>query len=70
MQQVLESILTFFQGIISLIANLLHGIAQLIIMIPQALAFIGTSLGALPSIIAVFAVAMITVSVVYLVIGR
>lgn len=70
MQQVLESILTFFQGIISLIGNLLNGIRQLIVMIPQALAFIGQSFGALPSVIAVFAVAMITVSVVYLVIGR
>lgn len=70
MQAVLESILTFFEGIISLIANLLYGIQQLVVMIPQALAFIGSSLGSLPSVITVFAVAMITVSVVYLVIGR
>lgn len=70
MQQVLESFITFFEGIISLIGNLLNGIRQLVIMIPQALAFIGQSFGAIPSVIAVFAVAMITVSVVYLVVGR
>lgn len=70
MAEALASFLDFFSGIISLIGNLLNGLRQLLIMIPQALGFLGTALGALPAQIAVFAVAMVAVSVVYLVIGR
>lgn len=70
MAQVLDSIIEFFSGIITFIANIVNGLVQLVLTIPSVLRFLGFAMGALPSVIAVFAVAFITTSVVYLVIGR
>lgn len=70
MAQVLDSILQFFYGIGMFLENIINGIIQLVQIIPQAMAFMATALGSLPSIIATFALAMITVSIVYLVVGR
>lgn len=70
MSQVLDSILTFFQSIASFLINLVGGLVQLILTIPKALYFIGVAIGSLPAVLTVFAVAFISVAVVYLVIGR
>lgn len=70
MQAVLESILTFFQSIVSFLSNIIGGFIQLVLLIPKALYFIGVAMGSLPAVLTVFAVAFISVAVVYLVIGR
>ena len=70
MAQVLDSIIEFFSGIVTFLANIINGLVQLILTIPSVLRFLGFAMGSLPSVIAVFAVAFITTSVVYLVIGR
>lgn len=70
MAQVLESIISFFSGIVTFLSNIINGLIQLIITIPNILRFLGIAMGALPSMIAVFAVAFISTSVVYLVLGR
>lgn len=70
MADFLFSILTFITNIGSFTANLVTGVLQLVKMIPEALTLTSTAIGALPPVIAVFATAMVSVSVVYLVIGR
>lgn len=66
----LLSIGDFLISILSLAANLIAGLWQLLLMIPQALTYISTIIGVMPGVVSVFATAMIAVSVVYLVIDR
>lgn len=70
MADVIQSILYFLQGTVSFIINIVNGLYQLILMIPKALGFVSISLGALPPVLTVFAVAFVSVSIVYLIIGR
>lgn len=66
----LESILSVLGMAVTLVVNFVRGVIQLITLIPVALQMLSYSLSALPPTLVVFATAFITVSVVYLVIGR
>lgn len=68
--QFLDSILSVFVMVINLVISFVQGIAQMIVMIPQALGMLTYSVSSLPPVLVVFATAFISVSVVYLVIGR
>ena len=70
MQQVLQSIIAFFSSIVSFFENLLHGTAQLLKLIPAAFSMLSYCINQLPPVLVVFAIAFVTVSVVYLVVGR
>lgn len=65
-----EVIVNFINAIISVVTNLVSGLIQMIMMVPTALSFLTYSIGYVPSIIAVFITAIITVNVVYLFVGR
>ena len=67
---IFQGIYNFLSAIGGVVVNLLVGIYQMIIMIPSALSMLLYSVGYMPSVILAFAVAMVTVSVVYMVIGR
>lgn len=67
---ILESIGEFLLMIGSVLGNFLLGVAQLVSMIPQALSFLAYGIASLPPVLTVFATAFISISVVYLVIGR
>lgn len=65
-----ETIVNFISALVSFVGNLLAGTVQMLLMIPQAVSFLTYSLGFMPSVIAVVVTALITVNVVYLIIGR
>lgn len=65
-----ETIVNFIQAIFAFVTNLISGTVQMLLMIPQAVSFLTYSLGFMPSVIAVVVTALITVNVVYLIIGR
>lgn len=65
-----EMIWTAIQSGITILANLVSGIVQLIWMIPKAVYFLTYSISQMPPVMTAFAVAFVSCSVVYLVIGR
>lgn len=65
-----ETIVNFIQAIFAFVTNIISGTVQMLLMIPQAVSFLTYSLGFMPSVIAVVVTALITVNVVYLIIGR
>lgn len=65
-----QSILDSFSSVLSLITNLVVGSFQLVQMIPVGLNYLITSINYLPSVFVAVAVALVTCSVVYLVVGR
>lgn len=70
MASFLESILSFLGMIVTVSYNFVTGVVQIVKLIPVALSMLSYSVSALPPTIIVFATAFISVSVVYLVIGR
>lgn len=64
------TIINFIHAIYALIFNIIHGTVQMLLMIPQAVSFLTYSLGYLPATISVVVIALVTVNVVYLIIGR
>lgn len=66
----LRSIGEFLLALVGLLISFVQGIAQLIAMIPSALAMTTSSIASMPLVLTAFAVGLISVSVVYLLIGR
>lgn len=64
------NIIQFLISIITFIWNVISGVFQLFFNIPRALQFLTLALSIMPNVIAAIVTAMITVSVVYLVINR
>ena len=67
----------FFKSIISTISTLfdfvtylINGLVQLFAMIPSGFALLSYSIGFLPTVLLAFASVAITLSIVYLIIGR
>lgn len=54
----------------SVLFSFLQGLQQLIRMIPSAVSMLSYSIQQMPPVLTVFAIAFMSVSVVYLVIGR
>lgn len=65
-----ETIINFIQAIYAFVTNIVSGTVQMLLMIPKSVSFLTYSLGFIPSVIAVVVTALITVNVVYLIIGR
>lgn len=60
----------FFHTLIDIVVNLIHQLITFVMLIPVGVNMLITSVGYLPSILIVFATLSITVSVIYLVLGR
>ncbi len=58
------------QSIINFVMSLFEGFVSMIRMIPQIVTMVTGAIGYLPSVLAVFATLTITVSVLYLILGR
>lgn len=65
-----NSVLEFFRTILDLVTYLVTGLAQLFVMIPSAFSMLTYSIGYLPSVLLAFAAVAITISIVYLIVGR
>lgn len=66
----LKSILGFFETLLDFVVFLIHGLAQLLLMIPSAFAMLTYSIGFLPSVLLAFAAIAITTSIVFLIVNR
>lgn len=66
----LKELGSFFQTLIDMVVNLIQQLLTFIMLIPVGVNMLVTSVGYLPSILIVFATFSITVSVIYLVLGR
>ena len=56
--------------IVGFITSLVTGLINVLKSIPQILTFITSAIGFLPSVLAVFARLTITISIIYLIVGR
>lgn len=70
MVNALKSIMDFFGTILDMVKYLVTGLVQLFALIPQAFAMLTYSIGFLPSVLLAFAAVAITISVIYLIVGR
>ena len=66
----LKELGSFFQTLIGMIVNLIQQLITFVMLIPVGVNMLITSVGYLPSILIVFATLSITISVIYLVLGR
>lgn len=70
MLNALKSIMDFFGTILDMVMYLVTGLVQLFALIPQAFAMLTYSIGFLPSVLLAFAAVAITLSIIYLIVGR
>lgn len=70
MVDALKSVLDFFGTLLDFVEYLVTGLVQLIAMIPSAFAMLTYSIGYLPSVLLAFAAVAITLSIVFLILGR
>lgn len=66
----LKELGSFFQTLIDIVVNLIQQLITFVMLIPVGVNMLITSVGYLPSILIVFATLSITISVIYLVLGR
>lgn len=70
MLNALKSIMDFFGTILDMVMYLVTGLVQLFLLIPQAFAMLTYSIGFLPSVLLAFAAVAITLSIIFLIVGR
>lgn len=70
MIQFFQGVATFFEAIGTFVINILSGLKYLVTVIPKSLTTLTYIVGFMPPVLVAFALAGITVSVVFLVIGR
>jgi len=66
----LEMVSSILQTVVALVMNFINGLFTLLLLIPQAVVFVTTSIGYLPPVLVVFAVAGVSICVVFHIIGR
>lgn len=70
MIEALSGILDFVKTLLSFVEYLVTGLVELLAMIPSAFAMLTYSIGYLPSVLLAFAAVAITLSIVFLILGR
>ena len=65
-----KSILNSITTVFDMLSYLVTGLVQLFAMIPSGFAMLTYSIGFLPSVLLAFASVAITISIVYLIVGR
>lgn len=70
MSNILQSLGDFIYSVVNLLINIVTGTLQMLSIIPSSVAMLTYSVGYMPTILVGFAVALISVSVVYLILGR
>lgn len=66
----LLSIVKFIGSLLALLASFIDGIFHLLEMLPSSMTMVSSSIASMPSVLVAFATAAISVSVVYLIVGR
>lgn len=70
MAEFLQGILSFLGSIVALVVNFVQGVGQLLQMLPGAMSMVTYGIATMPTVLVAFATALISISVVYLIIGR
>lgn len=70
MSNILQSLGDFIYAVVNLLINIVTGTIQMLTIIPNAVTMLTYSVGYMPSVLVGFAVALISVSIVYLILGR
>ena len=70
MTGILQSLGDFIYAAVNMLLNFIGGVIQLLQILPSALSMVMNSVATMPSVLVSFAVGLISVSVVYLIIGR
>lgn len=70
MSALLSKFTDFLYTIFTLISNVISGIGQMVVMIPQALSMLTNTIGFMPSICIGFAMALVMINIIYMVVGR
>lgn len=70
MNNLFKSIGDFLYAVVNLLVNVVSGLFQMISMIPAALTMLTNSVAFMPTVLIAFAIGLITVSIVYLIVGR
>lgn len=65
-----KAVLNFLGTVLDFIEYLVTGLVQLFAMIPSAFAMLTYSIGYLPTVLLAFAAVAITLSIVFLILGR
>lgn len=66
----LGSIWNAIESIFGFVINTVKGLVSVFLMLPKFITYVTSSIGYLPSMLAVFATATVAIAIVYLVIGR
>lgn len=67
---VLGAIVSVLKAVVILVVNFVTGIFQMLDMLPSAVTLLSYGISMMPPVLTVLATAFISVSVVYLIIGR
>lgn len=70
MTEVITTVINFFNMIVDVVSNFVAGVGALLSYIPGALSLVTSVINYMPTELTVFAVAFISVSIVYLIVGR
>ena len=70
MINILKSIGDAIYAFNALLLNLVLGIWQMLTMIPSAMSMLTNSIAYMPTVLVAFAIGLITISIVFLVVGR
>lgn len=65
-----KSIINTISTLFDFISYLINGLVQLFLMIPSGFALLSYSIGFLPTVLLAFASVAVTLSIIYLIIGR
>lgn len=60
----------FVYAVVNLLLNLINGIVQLLQIVPASVTMLMNSVASMPAVLVAFAVGLVSVSVVYLIVGR
>ena len=66
----LQAFFDIIMSLVNLAISLVDGIIQLFRLLPIAISVLSNSIGILPSILVAFATATITISVIFIIVGR
>lgn len=66
----LGSIWSAIQSLFSFVISTIKGLLSLFTMLPKFITYVTSSIGYMPSMLAVFATATVAIAIVYLIIGR
>lgn len=70
MSGIFSAIGDFLYAVVNLLLNLINGIIQLLKIVPSSVTMLMNSVASMPAVLVAFAVGIVSVSVVYLIIGR